>query len=163
VDEDLASACRRSVEWLQHGRESLVDELGRRLSLTMSKQRPDRAALESAIRTAVVEEWPTEILGFWIAALRAAGASWEDIGELLGVSRQAAHRRFGPWERRYRRNVLACLLQEDVRHAPKDRLEARSRAVKISDPDEDAVDALRQAAGRNARRTLHRLFEQPVD
>jgi hypothetical protein len=30
-----------------------------------------------------------------VRALRIAGASWEDIGEALGVSRQAAWERFG--------------------------------------------------------------------
>lgn len=31
----------------------------------------------------------------WVSASRRAGASWEQVGEALGVSRQAAQKRFG--------------------------------------------------------------------
>ncbi len=35
------------------------------------------------------------VLGRWIDAARRAGASWADIGDMIGISRQAAQQRFG--------------------------------------------------------------------
>ncbi len=35
------------------------------------------------------------VLGRWIDAARRTGASWADIGDVMGISRQAAQQRFG--------------------------------------------------------------------
>lgn len=43
-----------------------------------------------------------DMTGCLVAAARAAGLSWEKIGESIGVSRQAAHQRFSEWEGAYR-------------------------------------------------------------
>lgn len=35
-------------------------------------------------------------LALCVGGLRAGGASWADVGALLGMTRQSAHERFGP-------------------------------------------------------------------
>lgn len=45
---------------------------------------------------ALVAEEGNTSLRQWVSAARRAGASWEQIGGALGVSRQAVQRRFGP-------------------------------------------------------------------
>jgi hypothetical protein len=41
-----------------------------------------------------IDGWHGALLRDAVAAARATGASWADIGEKLGMSRQAAHERF---------------------------------------------------------------------
>ena len=43
----------------------------------------------------VVEDWVSDYAQARIADARASGASWAEISERLGVTRQAAHKRFG--------------------------------------------------------------------
>lgn len=50
----------------------------------------------------VVEEFADDFAQARIADARAAGASWAEISERLGVSRQAAHKRFSGWRTRGR-------------------------------------------------------------
>lgn len=44
---------------------------------------------------AEVERWQRSLTEQAVTAARAAGASWTEVGAVLGVSRQAAHERFG--------------------------------------------------------------------
>jgi hypothetical protein len=160
---DLEDISRRSAEWLESGREALVDELGLRLSRTIYEHRPDRGTLESAVTTAAGAERPIEIIGFWIAALRVTGASWDDIGRLLGISRQAAHHRFAYWEQRYRPFVIFPAMQPAYYRCPESRPEVRARVTDASDIDHEVVEALRGVADVGARAALHILFKQPPD
>jgi hypothetical protein len=50
----------------------------------------------------VVEDFVDDFAQARIADARAAGASWAEISERLGVSRQAAHKRFSGWRKRGR-------------------------------------------------------------
>jgi hypothetical protein len=50
----------------------------------------------------VVEDFVDDFSQARIADARAAGASWSEISERLGVTRQAAHKRFSGWRRRGR-------------------------------------------------------------
>ncbi len=43
---------------------------------------------------AIVDQFAADLAAARIADARAAGAAWEDIAGRLGVSRQAAHKRF---------------------------------------------------------------------
>lgn len=55
-----------------------------------------REVAELRRRADLIEYWSVELV-------RQAGATWEDIGEALGISRQAARERFGkPRQRRKR-------------------------------------------------------------
>lgn len=51
--------------------------------------------LASTKAAAQVITWLDLELHMTVSAARANGASWDDIGQALGVSRQAAHKRFG--------------------------------------------------------------------
>lgn len=51
-----------------------------------------------------------EVLALAVAYERRRGASWEDIGEALGVSRQAAHERFAGVERDLDRALVRAWL-----------------------------------------------------
>jgi hypothetical protein len=50
----------------------------------------------------VVEDFAEDLAQARIADARAAGASWAEISGRLGVSRQAAHKRFSGWRKRSR-------------------------------------------------------------
>ena len=50
----------------------------------------------------LVEDFADDLAQARIADARAAGASWAEISERLGVSRQAAHKRFSGWRKRSR-------------------------------------------------------------
>ncbi|MFI6499915.1 hypothetical protein [Nonomuraea typhae] len=43
---------------------------------------------------AQVESWQRTLLDQAVTSARAAGASWAEVGEAMGVSKQAAHERF---------------------------------------------------------------------
>jgi len=58
---------------------------------TLERQR-GAAAVEAL---AVVESAAEDVRAALVDELRAAGGSWADVGELLGISRQAAWKRFG--------------------------------------------------------------------
>jgi hypothetical protein len=53
----------------------------------------------------VVEEFVDDFAQARIADARAAGASWAEISERLGVTRQAAHKRFSGWRKRGGRGI----------------------------------------------------------
>lgn len=58
------------------------------------------AAGENGYRTlieaaAIVADEANRSLGQWISASRRAGLTWADVGDTLGISRQAAQQRFG--------------------------------------------------------------------
>lgn len=55
----------------------------------------DRSALDLVAEIPVLEAAVDQIVADRIAAARAQGLSWEAIAQRLGISRQAAHKRFG--------------------------------------------------------------------
>ncbi|MEZ5235585.1 MAG: hypothetical protein R2749_23245 [Acidimicrobiales bacterium] len=79
----------------------------RTADLVLAWHLEQRGALESADvdgyrslveAAAVVADESEASLRNWVAAARRAGLSWEDIGATLGVTRQAAQKRFAPSE-----------------------------------------------------------------
>ena len=163
MDLEIPSLSRRSAQWLERSREALLDELAHQLSLMVSVQQPDRQKLRSAVTIGAAEEWPPEVLGFWIAALRLTGASWDDIGDLLSTSRQAAHRRFAPWERRYRPFLITYAVPAAPPHMPRNPSEVRAYLAESFEIDKDNVELLRRAINAHARDTLHLLSEPPPE
>jgi hypothetical protein len=159
-DPEIASTSERGAEWLHEGREILIDELARQLSLVLGRRQPDRPALEAAVRAGAIAGWPVEVLGFWIAALRQRGASWDDIGDLLGTSRQAAHHRFAGWAQRYLPAVMVAM--PGGRPMPADLTETRARLRASTELGQDHLDAMRQAIARAARRSLDIAAEPPA-
>ncbi len=60
---------------------------------------PGVADIYTDLDTTRLEQVESEAsLRNWVAAARRAGLSWEDIGATLGVTRQAAQKRFAPSE-----------------------------------------------------------------
>lgn len=83
------------------------DLRSRTADLVLSWHLEQRGALESADAdgyralveaAAIVADESDGSLRNWVGAARRAGLSWEDIGTTLGVSRQAAQKRFAPGE-----------------------------------------------------------------
>ena len=161
ADPEIASTSERGAQWLDKARQVLVDELARRLSLVLLRRQPDRPALEAAITAGTAAGWPAEVLGFWITALRVRGASWDDVGNLLGTSRQAAHHRFSPWARRYLPFVLPIISVGGPLPATPE--EKRARLRESIDLGADNLDAMHQAIARTARRALDAIGEPPPD
>jgi Clp amino terminal domain, pathogenicity island component len=62
----------------------------------MSEERPELAALRAAVEhSRRLSELNDELIGRRVAEARAAGASWTEIGQLFGTSKQAAQQRYG--------------------------------------------------------------------
>jgi hypothetical protein len=57
---------------------------------------PSRFSLEVIQDAAAGTSTADELLHDAVAAARADGHTWRTIGQVLGVSSQAAHKRFGP-------------------------------------------------------------------
>jgi len=55
----------------------------------------DRSALELVADIPLIESATESIVADRVAAARAQGLSWHAIAQRLGISRQAAHKRFG--------------------------------------------------------------------
>jgi len=77
-------------------------DLRQALSATLAKvagadeAEPDREQLLELVDvTARAGAETKSLLGEAVSSARAAGASWDAIGRVLGMSRQAAHQRFG--------------------------------------------------------------------
>jgi len=96
-------ACRQ--EFLDQLGEQTAGQVGRLLGSC----RVDASTLLAAAAAADAGRWPAEVLGALVAAARAQGESWDDIGRHFGVSRQAAHQRFAAYEARLRPIVSALL------------------------------------------------------
>jgi len=62
----------------------------------------DRDPLDLLGDIPIVEDFADDLVEARIADARAAGASWTDISERLGVTRQAVHKRFGSGRKRKR-------------------------------------------------------------
>lgn len=66
--------------------------------LTASLTKPERSDLEQLTDSVAVADrlriLAEELIGHFVDEARAGGASWTDIGEALGVSKQAAQKRF---------------------------------------------------------------------
>gem|GEM_PF-4743799 len=60
----------------------------------------DRTPLDLVEDIPAIESAVGEVLASRIAAARAQGLSWEAIAQRLGISRQAAHKRFGRGKKR---------------------------------------------------------------
>jgi hypothetical protein len=53
--------------------------------------------------SARLDEQSDALLGYFVDQARRSGASWSQIGGAMGVSKQAAQKRFVPGTRRHRR------------------------------------------------------------
>jgi hypothetical protein len=70
--------------------DDLIAEVESRSSGTNLMQR----LTDSVIVAAKLEEMSDDLIGHFVEEARASGASWADIGQAMGVTRQAAQKRF---------------------------------------------------------------------
>lgn len=117
--EDLVSL------WEDYCVRGRVDSRGR--------QRPDPLVALHANREAVLLLTTQRYLA--VAGARAAGATWTQVGEALGVTRQSVHEA-------YRRTLT---LQHEVRHALGEQIDAE-----FQDAYDDAVRPLPDEPGHDA-------------
>jgi len=78
------------------------EELRSDLHALMGRLSEGRRPLDLVGDVPLVEDFVDDFAHARIADARAAGASWADISERLGVTRQAAHKRFTGWRKRGR-------------------------------------------------------------
>lgn len=57
------------------------------------------AAVQALMDAGLVAEWLDKRIPELVAMARAEGDTWEQIGETLGITKQAAQQRFTAWER----------------------------------------------------------------
>jgi hypothetical protein len=76
--------------------------LRQELHTVLGRMSAGRDPLDLVEDVPVVEEFVDDFAQARIADARAAGASWAEISERLGVTRQAAHKRFSGWRTRGR-------------------------------------------------------------
>lgn len=97
---DEAGRAEARERWARH---ALMEQELRPPDWLVTKATILREQITELIRTsppaalellADIDGWHGALLREAVAAARATGASWADVGEKLGVSRQAAHERF---------------------------------------------------------------------
>src|SRR5262245_33393111 len=89
--------CQRKVDSMDRER-----RLRQELHALLQRLSADRSPLDLVEDVPVVEAFVDDFAQARIADARAAGASWAEISSRLGVSRQAAHKRFSGWAKRGR-------------------------------------------------------------
>jgi len=77
-------------------------ELRSELHALLGRLSAGRSAIDLVADVRLLEDFVDDFAHARIADARAAGHSWTDISERLGVTRQAAHKRFTGWRRRGR-------------------------------------------------------------
>jgi hypothetical protein len=77
-------------------------QLRHELHAVLSRLGAGRDPVDLVEDVPVVEAFVDDFAQARIADARAAGASWAEISERLGVTRQAAHKRFSGWRSRGR-------------------------------------------------------------
>jgi hypothetical protein len=60
---------------------------------------------------AIVDQFAADFAESRVTAARAAGAAWEEIARRLGVSRQAAHKRFASGRRERKQRMIALRIE----------------------------------------------------
>ncbi|MDF1595096.1 MAG: Clp protease N-terminal domain-containing protein [Acidimicrobiia bacterium] len=124
---------------------------------------------EAVVLSGRITELGDGLVGHFVARARSSGATWEEIGECMGVSKQAAQKRFTPKGRQRRGGFFLTRLAEEARHVVRSAVtharEAGSTHVGtehlvlglVDDPESVAcraitalgsVDAIRSAAQR---------------
>lgn len=70
------------------------DDLVRKVESRSSETNPMQRLTDSVIVAAQLEEMADDLIGHFVEEARSSGASWADIGQAMGMTRQAAQKRF---------------------------------------------------------------------
>ena len=94
--------------------------------------RSDRTPLENVSESVVLahhlEEMADHLIGHFVDQSRNAGASWAEIGEALGVTKQAAQKRFVPRPMQDGKQLLFSRFNNEARVAVRESME-QARAL----------------------------------
>ena len=151
----------------------LLDEVTRRSGADVAPL--DRLACAVAV-TSELTELADALLGHFVEAARAEGASWVDIGDMLGITKQGAQQRFVRDERRAYRKVpdrwaphakSALVAAQREARAHRHRFLGTEHLLLglVADDEMTSVKALRRlgAPPKKIRRTIDVLFLPPGD
>ena len=121
---------------------ALHHQLTELIARPVLQEQPD--AIEQIRRALRIEQAAAELVGSAVLSARADGATWKSIGEVLGITRQAAFQRFG--------KPIDPQTGETMSAAPLSDAAAKARLVidSLSTNDWDAVTAQFDAAMRSA-------------
>jgi hypothetical protein len=91
------------------------DDLIRLVEETTSEADPLEQLTEAVILSGRVTDLGDGLVGHYVERARSSGATWEQIGECMGVSKQAAQKRFTPKGRQRRGGFFLTRLAEEAR------------------------------------------------
>ena len=121
---------------------ALHHQLAELIARPVLQEQPDpMEQIRLALR---IEQAAAELVGSAVLSARAGGATWKSIGEVLGITRQAAFQRFG--------KPIDPRTGEPMSAAPLSDAATRARQVidSLSTNDWDAITAQFDAAMRSA-------------
>lgn len=97
--KDMAEAIENVATWLKNPnkRTHLYNDLEREARDWGDTARS--AAVQALMDAGLVAEYLDKAIPQLIAMARSEGDTWEQIGETLGITRQAAQQKFAAWER----------------------------------------------------------------
>jgi hypothetical protein len=76
---------------------------------------PLQQLTEAVVVSGQISELGDGLVGHFVERARSSGATWEDIGECMGVTKQAAQKRFTPKGRQRRGGFFLTRLAEEAR------------------------------------------------
>lgn len=92
------------------------EDLIRLVEETTSEADPLQQLTEVVVLSGRIAELGDGLVGHFVERARSSGATWEEIGECMGVSKQAAQKRFTPKGRQRRGGFFLTRLAEEARH-----------------------------------------------
>lgn len=90
-----------------------IDRLRQALQAALADSAGDADPLEALSDLEVLDDFAADYAQARVDDARAAGASWAQIADRLGVTRQAAHKRFGSKRQRKRTLELRLIWEKD--------------------------------------------------
>jgi hypothetical protein len=91
------------------------DDLIRLVEKTTPESDPLQQLTEAAVLAGRIAELGDGLVGQFVEQARSSGATWEEIGECMGVSKQAAQKRFTATGRQRRSGFFLTRLTEEAR------------------------------------------------
>jgi hypothetical protein len=92
------------------------DDLVRLVDETTLEADPLQQLTEAVVLSGRITDLADGLVGKFVARARSSGATWEEIGECMGVSKQAAQKRFTATGPQRRGGFFLTRLAEEARH-----------------------------------------------
>ncbi|MGH9070644.1 MAG: ATP-binding protein, partial [Acidimicrobiales bacterium] len=92
--------------WLERRIDRVLDELAGELSIELGPIADQPDAILAKLGRAGEFDWPSEVVGYWVAAAKRAGCSWLQISRRLELSKHEAIERLSAWEARFSAQVV---------------------------------------------------------